>query len=45
MFSYSDVLLKLIIGFIFITLLIKFSGKGSLAPTSPLDQLHNMSLC
>ncbi|CAM4370622.1 DUF421 domain-containing protein [Weissella hellenica] len=44
MFSYSDVLLKLIIGFIFITLLIKFSGKGSLALTSPLDQVQNYVL-
>ena len=44
MFSYSDIFLKLVIGFVFITLLIKFSGKGSLAPTSPLDQLQNYVL-
>ncbi|GKS81164.1 DUF421 domain-containing protein [Ligilactobacillus pabuli] len=44
MFSYSDVFFKLVIGFVFITLLIKFSGKGSLAPTSPLDQLQNYVL-
>lgn len=44
MLSYTDVFLKLIIGFIFITLLMKFSGKGSLAPTSALDQLQNYVL-
>lgn len=44
MFSYSDIFLKLVIGFVFITLLIKFSGNGSLAPTSPLDQLQNYVL-
>lgn len=28
MFTYSDVMLKLIVGFIFITLLINLTGKG-----------------
>lgn len=44
MFTYSDVALKLIIGFIFMTLLINFSGKGNLAPTSAIDQVQNYVL-
>lgn len=44
MFTYTDVLLKLVIGFIFITLLINFTGKGNLAPTSAMDQLQNYVL-
>ncbi|MFD1125026.1 DUF421 domain-containing protein [Lentilactobacillus raoultii] len=44
MFTYSDVMLKLIVGFIFITLLINLTGKGNLAPTSAIDQLQNYVL-
>ncbi len=44
MFTYSDVVIKLIVGFIFITLLINLTGKGNLAPTSALDQLQNYVL-
>lgn len=44
MFTYSDVALKLIIGFIFMTLLINFTGKGNLAPTSAIDQVQNYVL-
>lgn len=32
MFTYSDVLLKLVVGFLFITILINLTGKGNLAP-------------
>lgn len=44
MFAYSDVALKLIVGFIFMTLLINFTGKGNLAPTSAIDQVQNYVL-
>lgn len=44
MFTYSDVMLKLIVGFVFITLLINLTGKGNLAPTSAMDQLQNYVL-
>ncbi|PTM21589.1 hypothetical protein DA798_09420 [Lactobacillus sp. PFC-70] len=44
MFTYSDVVLKLLIGFIFMTLLINFTGKGNLAPTSAIDQVQNYVL-
>ncbi|KRL22862.1 DUF421 domain-containing protein [Lentilactobacillus kisonensis] len=44
MFTYSDVLLKLIVGFLFITILINVTGKGNLAPTSAMDQLQNYVL-
>ncbi|CAM3211446.1 DUF421 domain-containing protein [Lactiplantibacillus plajomi] len=44
MFNYSDVAIKLIIGFIFMTLLINFTGKGNLAPTSAIDQVQNYVL-
>lgn len=41
---YANVALKLIVGLIFITLLINFTGKGNLAPTSAMDQLQNYVL-
>ncbi|GHP13772.1 DUF421 domain-containing protein [Lentilactobacillus fungorum] len=44
MFTYTDVLLKLIVGFLFITVLINVTGKGNLAPTSAMDQLQNYVL-
>jgi len=44
MFVYSDVAIKLLVGFIFMTLLINFSGKGNLAPTSAIDQVQNYVL-
>lgn len=44
MFTYSDVALKLIVGFLFITVLINLTGKGNLAPTSAMDQLQNYVL-
>lgn len=44
MFNYSDVAVKLVIGFIFMTLLINFTGKGNLAPTSAIDQVQNYVL-
>ncbi len=44
MFTYSDIILKLIVGFLFITFLINFTGKGNLAPTSALDQMQNYVL-
>ncbi|KRO00621.1 hypothetical protein IV54_GL000564 [Levilactobacillus paucivorans] len=44
MFVYSDVFIKLVVGFIFMTLLINFSGKGNLAPTSAIDQVQNYVL-
>lgn len=44
MFTYSDVALKLFIGFVFMTLLINFTGKGNLAPTSAIDQVQNYVL-
>ncbi|HIW71471.1 MAG TPA: DUF421 domain-containing protein [Candidatus Levilactobacillus faecigallinarum] len=44
MFVYSDVALKLLIGFVFMTLLINFTGKGNLAPTSAIDQVQNYVL-
>ncbi|WP_283679545.1 DUF421 domain-containing protein [Lentilactobacillus sp. Marseille-Q4993] len=44
MFSYYDIAIKLVIGFLFITVLINLSGKGNLAPTSALDQLQNYVL-
>ena len=44
MFTYSDVVMKLLIGFIFMTLLINFTGKGNLAPTSAIDQVQNYVL-
>jgi len=44
MFVYSDVFIKLLVGFIFMTLLINFSGKGNLAPTSAIDQVQNYVL-
>ncbi len=44
MFTYSDVTLKLIVGFLFITVLINLTGKGNLAPTSAMDQLQNYVL-
>lgn len=44
MFTYSDIMLKLIVGFVFITLLINLTGKGNLAPTSAIDQLQNYVL-
>lgn len=44
MFTYSDVLLKLVVGFLFITILINLTGKGNLAPTSAMDQLQNYVL-
>jgi len=44
MFAYSDVALKLFIGFVFMTLLINFTGKGNLAPTSAIDQVQNYVL-
>ncbi|GEO67401.1 DUF421 domain-containing protein [Levilactobacillus spicheri] len=44
MFTYSDVVMKLLIGFVFMTLLINFTGKGNLAPTSAIDQVQNYVL-
>lgn len=44
MFVYSDVFIKLLVGFVFMTLLINFSGKGNLAPTSAIDQVQNYVL-
>lgn len=44
MFTYSDVTMKLIVGFAFITVLINLTGKGNLAPTSAMDQLQNYVL-
>lgn len=44
MFTYSDVAVKLIVGFLFITVLINLTGKGNLAPTSAMDQLQNYVL-
>lgn len=44
MFNYTDVAIKLFIGFIFMTLLINFTGKGNLAPTSAIDQVQNYVL-
>ena len=41
---YGNVALKLIVGLLFITLLINVTGKGNLAPTSPMDQLQNYVL-
>lgn len=41
---YVNVALKLIVGLLFITLLINVTGKGNLAPTSPMDQLQNYVL-
>ncbi|GAX04293.1 membrane protein [Secundilactobacillus pentosiphilus] len=44
MFAYSDVLIKLVIGFLFITVLINLTGKSNLAPTSAMDQIQNYVL-
>ncbi|KRM34797.1 hypothetical protein FC83_GL001934 [Agrilactobacillus composti DSM 18527 = JCM 14202] len=44
MFSYSDVALKLILGFLTIVIQINLAGKGNLAPTNALDQLQNYVL-
>ncbi len=44
MFNYTDVAIKLVIGFVFMTLLINFTGKGNLAPTSAIDQVQNYVL-
>lgn len=44
MANYPDIVLKLVVGFLFITLLINFTGKGNLAPTSAMDQLQNYVL-
>ncbi|MCH5465777.1 DUF421 domain-containing protein [Levilactobacillus tujiorum] len=44
MFIYSDVFIKLVVGFLFMTVLINFSGKGNLAPTSAIDQVQNYVL-
>ncbi|MFC6275433.1 DUF421 domain-containing protein [Levilactobacillus tangyuanensis] len=44
MFIYSDVFIKLVVGFIFMTILINLSGKGNLAPTSAIDQVQNYVL-
>lgn len=44
MFVYSDVFIKLLVGFLFMTVLINFSGKGNLAPTSAIDQVQNYVL-
>ncbi|WP_288700322.1 DUF421 domain-containing protein [uncultured Secundilactobacillus sp.] len=44
MLGYSDVFIKLIVGFLFITVLINLMGKGNLAPTSPMDQIQNYVL-
>lgn len=44
MFDYSDVAIKLVVGFIFMTVLINFTGKGNLAPTSAIDQVQNYVL-
>ncbi|GAY72380.1 DUF421 domain-containing protein [Lentilactobacillus kosonis] len=44
MFTYSDIAIKLIVGFIFISVLINLTGKGNLAPTSAMDQLQNYVL-
>lgn len=40
MFVYSDVAIKLLVGFIFMTLLINFSGKGNLAPNSAVTLIQ-----
>ncbi|WP_268912239.1 DUF421 domain-containing protein [Lentilactobacillus sp. SPB1-3] len=44
MFTYSDIAIKLVVGFIFISVLINLTGKGNLAPTSAMDQLQNYVL-
>ncbi|AQW21122.1 DUF421 domain-containing protein [Lentilactobacillus curieae] len=44
MFTYSDIVVKLIVGFLFISVLINLTGKGNLAPTSAMDQLQNYVL-
>ena len=44
MFAYSDVFIKLVIGFLFITVLINLTGKSNLAPTSAMDQIQNYVL-
>lgn len=44
MFDYSDVAIKLVVGFIFMTVLINFTDKGNLAPTSAIDQVQNYVL-
>lgn len=44
MFAYSDILIKLVIGFLFITVLINLTGKSNLAPTSAMDQIQNYVL-
>jgi len=44
MFSYVDVSIKLVIGFICLIVLINLSGKGQLAPLSASDQIGNYVL-
>ena len=38
-FFYLNVFLKLLLGLLAIILIINKSGKGNLAPTSPMDQV------
>lgn len=44
MFAYSDVFIKLVVGFLFITILINLTGKSNLAPSSAMDQIQNYVL-
>ncbi|WP_172189600.1 DUF421 domain-containing protein [Lentilactobacillus kribbianus] len=44
MFNYSDIIVKLIVGFIFIVILINLTGKSNLAPSSAMDQIQNYVL-
>ncbi|MET1248278.1 MULTISPECIES: DUF421 domain-containing protein [Sporolactobacillus] len=44
MFSYMDVAVKLVIGFICLIIFINMSGKGNLAPLSAADQIQNYVL-
>ncbi|MCO7176105.1 DUF421 domain-containing protein [Sporolactobacillus kofuensis] len=44
MFSYMDVAVKLLIGFICLIIFINMSGKGNLAPLSAADQIQNYVL-
>lgn len=43
-FFYLNVFLKLLLGLLAIILIINKSGKGNLAPTSPMDQVQNYVL-
>lgn len=43
-FFYLNVFLKLLLGLLSIILIINKSGKGNLAPTSPMDQVQNYVL-